>query len=202
MSLSSCCLVRKSLEYTHTEIRESQTDSQSKIPLGAMKSNQACNLKISTRGIFTFPSVCCFIPLLSLSLCRVSLPLLTHSHFLKSTSPDGNGLILCERSWYFFTYSAPCTSLSPRISFLKANIPFQYTHTHTQFNGPRGSHVPAGESQSSRCGIVALWKMHDRIWYKAKVISTLLWINHLGLRALNKSASGFKMSFHQCLVFL
>lgn len=67
-----------------------RTDSQCKIPMGAMKSNRACNLKISTRGIFTFPSVCCFIPLLSLSLHRLFIPSVClrscrsrRSHFLK-----------------------------------------------------------------------------------------------------------------------
>lgn len=44
------------------------------IPMGAMKSKEACDLKISTHGIFTFPSVCCLIPPLSPSLCHLPVP--------------------------------------------------------------------------------------------------------------------------------
>jgi len=44
----------------HTEIVSHTDRLTHKIPMGAMRSNQVYNLKISTRGIFTFPSICCF----------------------------------------------------------------------------------------------------------------------------------------------
>ena len=102
----------------------------------------------------------------------------------------------------FFFFYLFFTVLPLSLGFLpKSKFPFPiqahthtHTHTHTHFNGPKGSHVSkGGESQSSHRGIAALWKIYDRIWYKAKLISAQLWINHLALRALNESASGLKI---------
>lgn len=70
--------VFKSLQHTQTELeRHTDTHSHREIPMGAMESSQACNLKISTEGMFTPSSVRRFIPLFSLSVHRLYLP-----HFL------------------------------------------------------------------------------------------------------------------------
>lgn len=78
----------------------------------------------------------------------------------------------------------------------KSKYPFPIqtdAHTNTHLMDQRAPMCPGGESQSSHRGIAALWKMYDRIWYKAELTSTQLWIKHLVLRALSKPASGFKM---------
>lgn len=102
-----------------------ETHKQS--PTGTLGSNGPCNLKISTKGIFTFPSV---------HRPPVRLSLESKPHQMET---DLFCVCVCVE---YFTYSAPCISLSPWISFLEANIRFQHTHTHTlALNGPKGSHV-------------------------------------------------------------